>query len=95
MLAGHFGVAAAVKARRPELLLGVLLVASQLPDLAFLPLSAVGVEALEPVAGARGYGSLWIDALYSHALVSNVLLAALAGALVHLLVKGRWSPGAG
>src|SRR5690606_36116083 len=74
MLAGHFGISGMVKAWRPELPMGVLLVASQAPDLLFLPLAAAGVEGLEPVAGHSGYGSLLINAPYSHALLSAALL---------------------
>ncbi|MDA8372391.1 MAG: permease [Nocardiopsaceae bacterium] len=96
MLAGHFGVAGIVKAWRPALPMGVLLVASQVPDIVFLPLSLAGVERLEPAApGAAGYGSLLITAEYSHALLSNVLMAALAGWLVHVLARGRWGADAG
>ncbi|TDQ45420.1 permease [Actinorugispora endophytica] len=95
MLAGHFGVAGIVKAWRPALPMGVLLVAGQLPDIVFLPLAAAGIEGLVPVEGASGYGSLLIDAAYSHALVSNVLLAVAAGLLVQVLARGRWGPDAG
>ncbi|PSK97616.1 hypothetical protein CLV63_1074 [Murinocardiopsis flavida] len=95
MLAGHFGVAGIVKAVRPELPMGVLLVASQVPDLFFLPLSMAGVERLAPVAGADGYGANLITAPFSHALVSNVVFAALAGVLVAVLARGRWGRGAG
>ncbi|WP_435111188.1 hypothetical protein [Nocardiopsis synnemataformans] len=45
MLAGHFGVAGIVRAWRPELPMGALLVATQLPDLVFLPLAVLGVES--------------------------------------------------
>ncbi|GAA3993059.1 permease [Thermobifida alba] len=95
MLAGHFGVSGMVKAWRPELPLGVLLVASQAPDLLFLPLAAAGVEGLEPVAGHSGYGSLLINAPYSHALLSAALLCTLLGLLVHLAARNRWGPDAG
>ncbi|GAA1118495.1 permease [Nocardiopsis composta] len=96
MLAGHFGVAGIVKAWRPALPMGVLLVASQASDIVFAPLSLAGVEGLEPAApGLEGYGSLLITAEYSHALASNVLLAVLAGVLVQVLARGRWGRDAG
>ncbi|UOE22021.1 permease [Thermobifida halotolerans] len=95
MLAGHFGVSGMVKAWRPELPMGVLLVASQAPDILFLSLAAAGVESLEPVAGRSGYGSLLIHAPYSHALLSAVLLSAVLGLLVHLWARGRWGPDSG
>lgn len=95
MLAGHFGVAGIIKAVRPELPMGVLLVASQVPDLVFLPLNLAGVERLAPVPGADGYASALITAPFSHALVSNALFAAVAGVLVAVLARGRWGRGAG
>ncbi|WP_150254733.1 permease [Nocardiopsis deserti] len=96
MLAGHFGVAGLVRAWRPELPMGALLVATQLPDLVFLPLAALGVESGGPAeAGLSGYGSLLVRAEYSHALASNLALALLVGALAHVLLRGRWGRDAG
>ncbi|WP_150243787.1 permease [Nocardiopsis quinghaiensis] len=96
MLAGHFGVAGIVKAWRPALPMGALLVAAQLPDLVFLPLSALGVEDMEPAEpGLSGYGSLLITAEYSHALVSNLVLALLVGGLTHVFLRDRWGRDAG
>lgn len=96
MLAGHFGVAGLVKAWRPALPMGALLVATQLPDLVFFALSTSGTEAAEPAEpGLSGYGSLLITAEYSHSLVSNVLLAVLVGVLVHLFLRKRWGHDAG
>ncbi|RKS04449.1 hypothetical protein DFP74_0006 [Nocardiopsis sp. Huas11] len=96
MLAGHFGIAGMVKAWRPALPMGALLVATQLPDVLFLPLvlaGAEGMEAAEP--GLSGYGSMWIHAPFTHALVSNVVLAVLVGVLVHLFLRDRWGRDAG
>ncbi|MFL1381483.1 permease [Nocardiopsis protaetiae] len=96
MLAGHFGVAGIVKAWRPGIPMAALLVASQVPDLVFAPLAAMGVESLAPAEpGASGYGSLLITAPFSHALVSNVVLAAAVGLLVHVFLRERWGPDAG
>lgn len=38
MFAGHFGLAAAVKAKAPEVPLWVLMLSTQLPDIVFVPL---------------------------------------------------------
>lgn len=96
MLAGHFGVAGIVKSWRPALPMGALLVATQLPDLLFAPLAVAGVETGRPAEdGLSGYGSLLISAPYTHALVSNVLLALLVGALVHVFLRERWGRDAG
>lgn len=96
MLAGHFGVAGIVKAWRPGIPMAALLVATQLPDLVFLPLSLAGLEAMEAAEpGLSGYGSLLITAEYSHSLVGNLFLAALVGLLVHLFLRQRWGRDAG
>ena len=96
MLAGHFGVAGIVKAWRPGIPMAALLVATQLPDLVFAPLSLAGLETMEPAApGLSGYGSLLITAEYSHSLVGNLLLAVLVGLLVHYFLRERWGRDSG
>src|SRR3954447_5658022 len=80
MFAGHFGVAAAVKSKTPELPLWSLIVSSQLLDIAYIPFSLAGIERMEPV-GDGGYGNLMIYAFYSHSLVGALLLALLAAGL--------------
>jgi hypothetical protein len=96
MLAGHFGIAGMVKAWRPALPMGALLVATQLPDVLFLPLALTGVEGMEPAEpGLSGYGSMWITAPFTHALLTNVVLATVVGALVHLFLRDRWGRDAG
>ncbi len=68
MFAGHFGVAAAIKSKTPELPLWSLIVSSQLLDLAYIPFSLAGIERMEPVNGG-GYGNMIIYAFYTHSLV--------------------------
>lgn len=80
MFAGHFGVAAAVKSKTPELPLWTLLVSSQLLDLMFIPFSFAGLESIEPI-GEGGYANVIINAYYSHALVTALILAVLGGCL--------------
>ncbi len=77
MFAGHFGVAAAVKSKAPELPLWSLIVSSQLLDIAYIPFSLAGIERMEPV-GDGGYGNMMIYAFYTHSLVGALLLALLA-----------------
>ncbi|UUZ82411.1 hypothetical protein LJK88_49980 [Paenibacillus sp. P26] len=77
MFAGHFGLAAAVKARRPELPLWALMLGTQLLDVVFVPLLLTGVETIEP-AGGNGYGEAIIHADYTHSLL-GALIAAVAG----------------
>ncbi|KAB8126039.1 permease [Gracilibacillus oryzae] len=80
MFAGHFGVAAAVKSKAPELPVWTLIVSSQLLDIVFLPLNLAGLETMEPI-GEGGYANLMIYAFYSHSLVGALILSVLAGLL--------------
>ncbi|WP_246294153.1 permease [Paenibacillus planticolens] len=82
VFAGHFGIAAAMKARAPEVPLWALIVGTQLYDVLFLPLSALSLESLE----GEGYGGAFITAFYSHSLVSAIVIALLAA----LLAGIRW-----
>ena len=78
MVAGHFGLAAAVKAREPQVPLWALMLATQWLDVVFVPLYLAHVERLVPVAGtAGGYGNAVIHADYTHSLVGALALAAL------------------
>ncbi|SFL71755.1 hypothetical protein SAMN04487943_103261 [Gracilibacillus orientalis] len=70
MFAGHFGVAAAVKSKNPELPLWSLLVSSQLIDIAFVPFNLAGMESMEPI-GEGGYANMIIYALYTLSLVGH------------------------
>src|SRR5206468_2150565 len=78
MFAGHFGLAAAVKARRPELPLWALMLGTQLLNVVFVPLLLTGVETMEPLDGG-GYGEIVIHADYTHSLLGALLIAAVAG----------------
>lgn len=82
MLAGHFGLAAAVKAREPQMPVWSLMLATQLLDVVFLVLYGLGLEGFRSATGGgTGYGQLYIIADYSHSLVG-----ALAISLVALIV---------
>ena len=80
MFAGHFGVAAVVKSKTPELPLWTLLVSTQLIDILFVPFSLAQLEYMEPI-GEGGYGKMMIYAFYTHSLVGALLLSILAGGL--------------
>ena len=86
MIAGHFGLAAAVKARTPSIPTWTLMLACQWLDVIFIPLFLTGVERIEAVAGtqAGAYGGSIIYADYTHSLVGAALLAALFGGLAAL-----------
>jgi membrane-bound metal-dependent hydrolase YbcI (DUF457 family) len=78
VIAGHFGLAAAVKAREPQVPLWALMLATQGLDVVFVPLYLAHAERLVPVAGTGGgYGNAIIHADYTHSLVGAVALAAL------------------
>src|SRR5438270_715935 len=82
MLAGHFGLAAAVKSREPQLPLWSLMLCTQLLDVLFVILYGFGIEGFKPVPGTNGgYGNAIISADYTHSLVG-----ALAISLVVLIV---------
>jgi membrane-bound metal-dependent hydrolase YbcI (DUF457 family) len=86
VIAGHFGLAAAVKARAPATPLWALMLATQWLDIVFVPLVSTGVERLETAPGAKAgaYASLIIHADYTHSLVGALALSVLLGALFAL-----------
>jgi hypothetical protein len=84
MFAGHFGIAAAVKAKSQEVPLWALMVSTQLLDIIFVPLFLAGVETTE----GEGYGGLLIHADYTHSLVGALLIAFIVG-LVAVQLWGK------
>jgi membrane-bound metal-dependent hydrolase YbcI (DUF457 family) len=94
LIAGHFGFAAAVKAKEPSVPLWSLMLACQWLDVVFVPLFAAGVERMEPaVAGAQpnAYGAAIIHADWTHSLVGALALSALFGAVA----AWRWGSRSG
>jgi len=87
MIAGHFGFAAIVKARQPQVPLWSLMLAAVWLDILFVPLFAMGIETVQPVPGLHGgYGENIIYADYTHSLLGALLLSAAFG----LLFVARW-----
>jgi hypothetical protein len=86
MIAGHFGLAAAVKGKAPSVPLWALMLASQWLDVVFAVLFAAGFEGLTPVAGTKpgAYGAAIIHADYTHSLVGALILSLLFGAVAAL-----------
>ena len=79
MLAGHFGLAAAVKSRQPQVPLWSLMLATQLLDVVFLVLYFAGIETFRPLEGTNGgYGNLTFSADYSHSLVGSLIISLVA-----------------
>jgi len=80
VIAGHFGFAAAVKAKVPRAPLWALMLASVWMDVIFVPLFAAGVEPIEKVPGTSGgYGEGIIHADYTHSLVGALVIAVTFG----------------
>ncbi|MEU8634860.1 permease [Amycolatopsis sp. NPDC048633] len=77
MIAGHFGLAAAVKAGRPAIPVWTLMLATAWLDVVFVPLYLSGIETVD----GEGYGGGVIHADYTHSLVGALVLAALFGAV--------------
>lgn len=78
MLAGHFGLAAAVKAKEPDIPLWALMLSTQLLDILFVPLLLIGIESMDPI-GNGGYGEVIIHADYTHSLLGSLLISIGAG----------------
>ena len=91
MIAGHFGLAAAVKAKAPAVPLWTLLLACQWLDVVFVGLFVAGVVGLEPIKGAASgaYGAVIIHADYTHSLVGAALLSIVFGAVAALRYSRR------
>jgi hypothetical protein len=80
MIAGHFGLAAAVKSREQQTPLWALMLACQWLDVIFVPLFVAGIERLTPVPGTTGgYGDVIIYADYTHSLVGALVLSVVFG----------------
>lgn len=80
MIAGHFGLAAGVKAKAPRLPLWALMLATFWLDVIFIILFPFGIESLTQVDPAHpAYGGALIHAYYTHSLVGALLIAAVTG----------------
>ena len=90
MVAGHFGLAAAVKAKEPRVPLWSLMLATAWLDVLFVPLYIAGIERIEPApgTGGTGYGEGVIYADYTHSLVGALALGLLFG-LIAAVPWGR------
>lgn len=91
MFAGHFGLAAAVKAKSPRVPLWALMLSTQLLDVFFVPMLLTGRETIEPAQGASGYGGSVIHADYTHSLAGALIIALVAG----WLAARRWGRSGG
>jgi hypothetical protein len=88
VIAGHFGFAAAVKARETRVPLWALMIATVFLDIVFVPLFLAGIEPIVPI-GKGGYGEGYIHADYTHSLVGALLLSVLFGAIFAIFWSRR------
>ncbi len=93
MTAGHFGLAAGVKAPAPRVPLWALMVSTYLLDIVFIVLVSAGIESFGPLVPGlpAGYGEVTIHAFYTHSLVGAAFIALVAG----LLARQAWGQRAG
>jgi hypothetical protein len=76
VIAGHFGLAAGVKARETAVPLWALMLATQWLDVVFVPLFLAHVERIDVIGGGQpGYGNGIIHADYTHSLVGAIVLS--------------------
>jgi hypothetical protein len=89
VIAGHFGFAAAVKARAPRVPLWALMLACVWMDVVFVPLFAAGIETIVPLPGTQGgYGEGVIHADYTHSLVGALLISVAFGLVAAIWWRG-------
>jgi hypothetical protein len=92
VIAGHFGLAAAVKGQEPQVPLWSLMLATVWLDVVFVPLLVLRVETIAVAEGEEaGYGHAIIHADYTHSLVGALLLSALFS----WVAARRWGSRAG
>jgi hypothetical protein len=86
VIAGHFGLAAAVKSRVPAAPTWALMLATVWMDVVFTPMFFAGVETIVPFEGGKGeaYGAVVIHADWTHSLVGALLLAVSFGVVCGL-----------
>jgi len=86
MLAGHYGVAFALRSRAPGVKLLWLAIAVQAVDIAFFLLAPLGIEKLVPNAARNGpLGMDLVSIPYTHSLVLTLVYAAIVAGVGVLL----------
>jgi len=90
MLAAHYGVALALKARFPRVALIPLLVACTFPDFLWLALNAVGWERLTAAPSDFMRPDTFGPMPFSHDLSMAILYAGIVGGMGLLTVSQEW-----
>jgi len=90
MLAGHYGVALALKARFPRVALIPLLAACAVPDLLWLAFHAIGWERLTAMPSDFMRPDTFGPMPFSHDVSMSILYAGLIGGLGLLMVSQEW-----
>lgn len=92
VIAGHLGLAAAVKGCEAQVPPWALMLAAVWLDVVFVPLLLLGVETITvPDGGAAGYGHAVIHADWTHSFLGALALSALFGGVA----SRRWDRRAG
>jgi hypothetical protein len=91
MLAGHYGIGLALKARYPRVALIPLLVACVLPDLLWLAFHAMGWERLTSQPSSYWRPDTFGPMPFSHDLSMAILYAGIIGGMGLLTVSQEWS----
>jgi len=91
MLAGHFGVGLALKAKYPSVPLGAILLASTFPDLLLALLLTTGWESLAAAPGTPLRPAAFASTPFSHDLFMVLIYACIAASLGLLLWSSRWA----
>src|SRR5436190_3335471 len=79
MIAGHFGLAAIVKGREPQVPLWALMLSTQLLDVFFVVLFLLNIQSFTPIPGTGGrYRNMIIHADYTHSLVGALVISIVA-----------------
>ena len=82
MIAGHFGLAAAVKSYERQTPFWALMLACVWLDVVFVPLFLAHIETIKDAPGTRGgYGAAIIFADYTHSLFGALALSVVFGAI--------------
>ena len=90
MLAGHYGIGLALKARYPRVALIPLLVACVLPDLLWLAFHAIGWERLAAAPPSFWRPTTFGPMPFSHDFSMAILYAGIVGGMGLLTVSQEW-----
>ena len=90
MIVGHYAAALIARPHLPRAPFWLLLLAANLAEFLWLALALLGIEATEPASLFDAtFQGLRVEMVYSHNLVSNIVLSLLFGGIVWGVWKDR------